>query len=77
MRSDDSADSPRRARPGRPEGLWALAERALGSRADAEQFLTTPHALLDGRAPLELAATAAGAGRVEDLLRRLEHSLPV
>lgn len=57
--------------------LTALAEQVLESREDAQRFLTTPHALLDGEAPLDLAATDLGARRVEDVLWRLEYSLPV
>ena len=62
---------------GRLAALRVLAECVLGSPADAEQFLTTPHALLDQQRPIALAATEAGARRVDTLRWRLEYSLPV
>jgi putative toxin-antitoxin system antitoxin component (TIGR02293 family) len=57
--------------------ITALAEHVLESQEEAEQFLTSPHALLDGVRPLELAVTDLGARRVEDILWRLEYGLPV
>jgi putative toxin-antitoxin system antitoxin component (TIGR02293 family) len=57
--------------------LTALAEHVLESREDAQRFLTEPHALLDGQSPVDLAASDLGARRVEDVLWRLEYSLPV
>jgi putative toxin-antitoxin system antitoxin component (TIGR02293 family) len=57
--------------------LSALAEYVWESRDAAQQWLTTPLPLLDGEAPLDLAATDLGARRVEDVLWKLEHSLPV
>lgn len=57
--------------------ITALAEQVLESQDEAQQFLTSPHPLFDGRAPLDLAATDLGARRVEDVLWRLEYSLPV
>ena len=56
--------------------VMALAEEVWESREDARQFLTTPHALLDGERPLDLARNELGARRVEGLLYRLEYSLP-
>jgi putative toxin-antitoxin system antitoxin component (TIGR02293 family) len=56
--------------------VTAIAEQALGSRDAAEEFLTTPHALLGG-VPLALAMTDLGARRVETVLERIEYSLPV
>jgi len=57
--------------------ITALAEHVLESHEEAEQFLTSPHALLDGIPPLELAVTDLGARRVEEILWRLEFGLPV
>ncbi|MEO7963518.1 MAG: antitoxin Xre/MbcA/ParS toxin-binding domain-containing protein [Gemmatimonadaceae bacterium] len=57
--------------------LTALAEHVLESLAEAREFLTTPHSLLEGEAPLDLAATDLGARRVEGVLWRMEYSLPV
>ena len=57
--------------------LTTFAEQVWESDEDAQQFLTTPHPLLDGASPLDLASTELGARRVEDLLLKLEYSLPV
>lgn len=57
--------------------LGALAEYVWESRDAARGWLTTPLPLLEGAVPLELAATDLGARRVEDVLWKLEHSLPV
>lgn len=57
--------------------LSTLAERVWESEALAQRFLTTPHHLLDGQPPLDLAATDLGARRVEELLWGLEYGLPV
>jgi len=57
--------------------VTALAEHVLESQADAQQFLTSPHPLLEGRAPIDVAVSDLGARRVEDVLWRLEFSLPV
>lgn len=56
--------------------IRALAEQVWESRADAEQFLATPHPILDGKAPEQIARSKAGAARVKDLLMRLEYGLP-
>jgi putative toxin-antitoxin system antitoxin component (TIGR02293 family) len=57
--------------------LSALAEYVWESRDAAQQWLTTPLPLLGNEVPLDLAATDLGARRVEDVLWKLEHSLPV
>jgi putative toxin-antitoxin system antitoxin component (TIGR02293 family) len=57
--------------------LATLAEQVWESPDEAQRFLTSPHPLLDNQAPLDLAATDLGTRRVEDLLWKLEHSLPV
>jgi putative toxin-antitoxin system antitoxin component (TIGR02293 family) len=57
--------------------LATLAEQVWESAEEAQRFLTTPHPQLDNQAPLDLAATDLGTRRVETLLWRLEHSLPV
>ena len=57
--------------------ITALAEQVLESREAAQDFLTSPHALLEGQVPVDLAATDLGARRVENVLWRLEYSLPV
>jgi putative toxin-antitoxin system antitoxin component (TIGR02293 family) len=57
--------------------LATLAEQVWESPDEAQRFLTTPHPQLDNQAPLDLAATDLGTRRVETLLWKLEHSLPV
>jgi putative toxin-antitoxin system antitoxin component (TIGR02293 family) len=57
--------------------LATLAEEVWESPEEAQKFLTTPHPLLDNQAPLDLAASDLGTRRVETLLWKLEHSLPV
>ncbi|HEX8390862.1 MAG TPA: antitoxin Xre/MbcA/ParS toxin-binding domain-containing protein [Longimicrobium sp.] len=44
---------------------------------DAEEFLTTPHPLLDGQTPLDVCGTDSGAQRVREILIALEYGLPV
>jgi uncharacterized protein (DUF2384 family) len=39
--------------------------------------MTTPHPLLEGRTPIDVAETDLGARRVEDILAALEYALPV
>lgn len=56
--------------------LMALAEQVWENEDDARAFMHEPHPMLDGRAPLEMAATELGARRAEQLLGRLEYSLP-
>jgi putative toxin-antitoxin system antitoxin component (TIGR02293 family) len=57
--------------------LATLAEQVWESPEQAQQFLITPHPMLENQAPLDLAATDLGTRRVETLLWKLEHSLPV
>jgi putative toxin-antitoxin system antitoxin component (TIGR02293 family) len=65
-----------------PETEWltrvlAMVERTWHDEAGAQRFLTTPHPELDGRTPLEVAVTEAGAARVEELIERGRYGLPV
>jgi len=55
--------------------LIVHATRALGAEAEAREFMTTPHAMLDGRSPFEEAKTDLGARRVERILNGLEYGL--
>ncbi len=57
--------------------LATLAEQVWESAEEAQRFLTSPHPQLENQAPIELAATDLGTRRVETLLWKLEHSLPV
>ena len=49
----------------------ATAEYVWSSDEDARLFLTTPHPLLLGRLPVDVAMTEIGARRVEELLWHL------
>lgn len=67
---DESQKAERLAR------VFATAAHVWDDDADAREFLNTPHPLLDGRAPLEVAMTELGARRVEQLLWKLFYGLP-
>lgn len=55
--------------------LFVHANRALGTKAEAREFMTTPHPQLDGRSPLDAARTDLGTRRVEQILNALEYGL--
>lgn len=57
--------------------IVAKATAVLGSRETAEQWLERPALGLDGRRPIELLASTAGVGLVEEFLERLEHGVYV
>jgi putative toxin-antitoxin system antitoxin component (TIGR02293 family) len=56
--------------------LMALAEQVWENTIDARAFMNESHPMLEGRSPLEMAATELGARRVERLLMQLEYGLP-
>lgn len=53
----------------------ATAEQVWDSEDDARAFLSTGHAMLEGRPPIEVALTELGARRVETLLWSLFHGV--
>lgn len=55
----------------------ALAENLWGNESAARAFLNRPHPLLDDETPLGATRTELGARRVEQLLRDVEHGLPL
>jgi putative toxin-antitoxin system antitoxin component (TIGR02293 family) len=57
--------------------IWKLAQHVWESPSEAERFMLEPHPQLDHQAPIELLRSELGARRVEDLLMKLEYSLPV
>lgn len=67
---DESEKAERLAR------VFATAQHVWDAEADAREFLHTPHPLLDGEAPLDVAMTELGARRVEKLLWDLYYGLP-
>lgn len=56
--------------------LLALAERVLESPDGAREWLLGPQPVLGGERPAALARTDLGARQVENVLWRLEYSLP-
>lgn len=65
------------ARAERVARLFVDSEQTLGSRQDARAFLMHPHLELEGRAPIDVAATELGARRVERILASIAYGLPV
>jgi putative toxin-antitoxin system antitoxin component (TIGR02293 family) len=57
--------------------IVAKATTVLGTPEAAEQWLERPALGLDGRRPIELLASTAGVGLVEEFLERLEHGVYV
>jgi hypothetical protein len=55
--------------------LSAHANRALGTEAEAREFMATPHPELGGLSPRGAAKTDRGVRRVEDILHALEYGL--
>ena len=56
--------------------LTTLAAMVLESETEAAVWILRPHPLFGGEKPAALARTELGARQVEDLLWRLEYSLP-
>jgi putative toxin-antitoxin system antitoxin component (TIGR02293 family) len=57
--------------------LFLLAEHVLGDPPAARIFLHRPHPELEGRTPLQAAATELGGRAVERILNSVEYGLPV
>ncbi len=55
--------------------IFVRARRALGTEAEAREFMTTAHPELEGRSPLDAAKTDLGARRAEQILNALEFGL--
>ena len=55
--------------------LFVHARRALGTEAEAREFMTAPHPRLDGRSPVDAARTDFGTRRTEQVLNALEYGL--
>jgi putative toxin-antitoxin system antitoxin component (TIGR02293 family) len=56
--------------------LVVMAEETWEDRESAREFLLSPQPQLGGDRPVVLALTELGAREVEELLARLEYSLP-
>jgi putative toxin-antitoxin system antitoxin component (TIGR02293 family) len=70
LNPDESGKAERLAR------VFATAQYVWDSEEEAREFLNTPHALLEGQAPLAVAMTELGARRVENVLWQLCYGLP-
>jgi putative toxin-antitoxin system antitoxin component (TIGR02293 family) len=57
--------------------LFVHSRRALGTEAEAREFMITAHPDLDGRSPFDAAKTDLGARRTEGILNALEYGLAV
>jgi putative toxin-antitoxin system antitoxin component (TIGR02293 family) len=57
--------------------VLAKATAIFGSQEEAEQWMLRPATGLDRHSPIELLATPAGVGLVEDFLVRIEHGVYV
>ncbi|HSL82600.1 MAG TPA: MbcA/ParS/Xre antitoxin family protein [Thermoanaerobaculia bacterium] len=55
--------------------MTALAEEVWEDAELAHEFLTSPQPQLGGASPADLARSDLGTRQVEELLRRIEHSL--
>jgi putative toxin-antitoxin system antitoxin component (TIGR02293 family) len=52
--------------------IQALAEEVLGDVQRANRWLREPLGILDGKSPMEVTRTEAGARLIEQLLAKLE-----
>jgi putative toxin-antitoxin system antitoxin component (TIGR02293 family) len=62
-----------------PERISRILELSMyvwNSEVDARTFLDTPHSMLNGRSPIDVAATEAGARFVEELLLKIYFGIP-
>ncbi|MFZ5671204.1 MAG: antitoxin Xre/MbcA/ParS toxin-binding domain-containing protein [Pseudomonadota bacterium] len=54
--------------------IWALAQAVWGAADPARRFMLSPHMLLDGQPPLDVALSGELGGKlVEEILGRLAH----
>lgn len=56
--------------------IVAIAEDTWQDRAQARRFLTTPHAEMGGKTPLDAALTELGARQAEEVMARIVYGLP-
>ena len=62
----------------RVAAVWSLAREVFGAPETARRFLSTPHAMLEGRSPLDVAlAAGAGANAVINILGRAAYGAAV
>jgi len=56
--------------------IVAMTEEVWQDKTAAAEFLTRPHRSLNGRTPLQMAATDLGARQVEEILASIAFGLP-
>jgi putative toxin-antitoxin system antitoxin component (TIGR02293 family) len=64
------------ARTERLARVVAMAEDVWQDREHARRFLTTPHAEIGGKTPLDAALTELGARQAEEVMTRIVYGLP-
>ena len=74
-RREDQLSPQESERTERVARLFVHARRALGTEAEARDFMTMPHPQLDGRSPIDAAKTDLGTRRTEQILNALEYGL--
>ena len=55
--------------------VFATTKFVWNSEEDAQQFLSAPYSMLQGRTPLDVSMTELGARRVEELLWKLFYGI--
>lgn len=70
-------ESPFSDRVERLARIFAMARAVWGDDEKARRFLLLPHAELEGNIPVEVALTEVGARRVEAVMERGVHGLPI
>lgn len=80
IKSDKSAmneplDADQSARVWNMAEILAQAEQVLGTREEAEQWLSRPALGLDSRRPIDLMASPQGAELVKTLLEQMEYGV--
>lgn len=73
----ETLESPFSDRVERLARVFAMAKAAWGDEERARRFLFAPHPELNGEPPIEVALTELGARRVEAVMERGAHGLPV
>jgi uncharacterized protein (DUF2384 family) len=53
-----------------------MAEGVWENREQARRFLTSPHAEIGGKTPVDAALTESGARQAEELMARILYGLP-
>lgn len=57
--------------------IYAKAHRVFGDQERANEWMKSPHRVLEGKRPIELLDSSVGAALVEEALGRIEHGVYV